>query len=77
MVEQHREDGAISLALLCLRLRRIEERPCLSIAEGRRLALVALDLRALHPLYRVVGDRIRTPPRRYYVCETELNLLSF
>jgi hypothetical protein len=64
MVEQHRENGATPLTLLCLRPRGVEERPCLSVAQGRRLALVALDLRALHPLHWVVGHGVRITESR-------------
>jgi hypothetical protein len=43
----------------CLEPGGVEERPRLSVAQRRRLALVALDFRALYPLHRVVGHRIR------------------
>jgi hypothetical protein len=48
VVEQHRKDRSIPLALLCLHRRRVEEGAGLSVAQRRRLALVALDLGALY-----------------------------
>jgi hypothetical protein len=65
VVEEHREDGAIALALLCLGPGRVEGGHGLSVVQGPRLALVALLVHsgrcdeARPPLFIFSGHRLQ------------------
>ncbi len=58
VVEQHRQDRSIPLAFEGIRRGRVEQRPRLSIPDGRRLALVGVARRPLHSPQRIEGHGV-------------------
>ena len=53
VVEQHRQNSAITQPLQGGRVRGFKQRLGLMITEGRRLTFVTFNLRTLHPVHRV------------------------
>lgn len=58
MIEQRRYDGAVALAFERRDRRGIEEGTRLEVGARRRLALVAVEVRALDPVHRVMRHGI-------------------
>src|SRR5262249_42932885 len=54
MIEQRRQDGAVALALERLLWRGVEQGARLRVGDRRSLALVAVEVRALDPVDRVM-----------------------